>query len=165
MRCQLVAVASIFGPPKKLSTQGRSSSSQVQALRGWPQTCQIGRGDRIGIERAIGLVRRLGPRRTADPAVDDEMRHVDALRRQFARQALRQAAQRELAHREGRRVRIALHAGGRAGQQDRARPCGSIRRAACCATRKPPKPDTAMARATSAGSSSITGPRASGSAL
>ena len=48
------------------------------------------------------------------------MRDMDALRRQFARHALRQPAQRELAHRERRRLRIALDAGGRPGEQDRA---------------------------------------------
>ena len=69
-----------------------------------------------------GLPFGSGAVRTAYAAVDDEMRDVHALRRQFPRHALRQAAQRELAHREGRRVRIALHAGRRAGQQDRPRP-------------------------------------------
>ena len=43
-------------------------------------------------------------------AVDDDMSDMDALRRQFARHALREAAQRELAHRERRRLGIALHA-------------------------------------------------------
>src|SRR2546425_6797214 len=60
-------------------------------------------------------------RRLADPAVDDEMRDVDTFRRQLARHALREAAQREFAHREGRRVRVALHARRGAGEENRAR--------------------------------------------
>ena len=60
------------------------------------------------------------PKVRIDAAVDDDMRHVDALRLQLARHALREPAQRELAHRERRRLRIALDAGGGAGEQDRA---------------------------------------------
>ena len=44
---------------------------------------------------------------------------------------------------------------------NRMAPCcfGSMRRAACCATRKAPKADTAIDRSTAAGSSSMSGPR------
>ncbi len=62
------------------------------------------------------------PARRADAAVDDDMRDMDALRRQLARHRLRQPAQRELAHGERRRLRIALHAGRGAGQEHRAVP-------------------------------------------
>ena len=97
------------------------------------------------------LVGRLGAPRIADRAVDHEMRHVDALRLQLARHRLREPAQRELAHREGRGLRIALHARRGAGEEDRA----EALREACAAppaapTRKPPKALTASV-ATSAG--------------
>ena len=45
---------------------------------------------------------------------------VHAVRGEFARHALRQATQRELAHRKGAGLRIALHRGGSTGEQDRA---------------------------------------------
>src|SRR6476619_7269774 len=56
----------------------------------------------IGIEHRIRSVGGLGARGAANAAVDDEMRDVIALRRQFARHALGEAAQRELAHCERR---------------------------------------------------------------
>src|SRR6476620_823071 len=84
------------------------------------QYAPITQGNRIGIEHRVRPVGRLGANRTANAAVDDEMRDMNALRRQFARHALRQSAQREFAHRERRRLRIALDAGGCAGEQDRA---------------------------------------------
>ena len=46
-----------------------------------------------------------------DRAVDDEVNHMDARRPEFLGQALRQPAQRELAHREDGRAREALDAG------------------------------------------------------
>ena len=69
----------------------------------------------------------------ANPAVDDEVRDVDPLRREFAGQALRQSAQREFAHRERRRLRVAFDARRRTRQQDRAvplgqHPCGGLLR-------------------------------------
>src|SRR5262249_21945186 len=84
------------------------------------QHIPVAQGNSIGIEECIRPVGRIWPRGAADAAVDDEMRDVDALRRQFARYALRQPAQRELAHREWRGLWVALHAGGGAGEQDRA---------------------------------------------
>jgi len=48
------------------------------------------------------------------------MRDVDTFRRELAGHALRQPAQRELAHGERSRLRIALHARRGAGEQDRA---------------------------------------------
>ena len=66
----------------------------------------------------------LGPARIADRTVDHEVGDMDALRRQLARDALRQAAQGELAHRERRRELVALHAGRGAGEQDRALAAG-----------------------------------------
>ena len=61
------------------------------------------------------------------------MGHVNALRLEFAGHALREPAQGELAHREGRRLRIALHARGRSGEEDHAfafrqHPAGSLLR-------------------------------------
>src|SRR5258705_13187061 len=58
-------------------------------------------GDRVGIEQARGLVRGLSPPLAPDAAVDHDMPDVDALRLQLARHALREPAQRELAHGEG----------------------------------------------------------------
>src|SRR2546427_4897849 len=62
-----------------------------------------------------------GPR---DPAVDDEVRDVDALWGELARHALREAAQRELPHRERRRFGIALHARRGSGEENRPRAAG-----------------------------------------
>src|SRR3954463_1029155 len=50
----------------------------------------------VGIEHRVGPVGGFRPRSAADTAVDDEVRDVDALRRQLARHALGEAAQREL---------------------------------------------------------------------
>src|ERR1700681_4526705 len=60
----------------------------------------------VGIEHRIRPLGRLGARRAADAAIDHEMRDVNALRRQLARHALGQAAQCELTHREGGRLRV-----------------------------------------------------------
>src|SRR6185295_14331765 len=54
---------------------------------------------------------------SSDAAVDHEMRDVDALGPHLARQSLRQAAQRELAHGEGRRLGVALDARRGAGEE------------------------------------------------
>src|SRR5262249_8918525 len=74
----------------------------------------------VGVERARGRVGRVRPARAPDPAVDHDVSDVDALRRELARHALGEAAQRELAHGEGRRLGIALDPRGGAGEQDRA---------------------------------------------
>src|SRR3954447_22049071 len=66
------------------------------------QYIPVAQGDRIGIEERVGPVGRIGPGRTADATIDHEMRDMNALRRQLARHALRQPAQRKLAHRERR---------------------------------------------------------------
>src|SRR4029079_425092 len=79
-------------------------------------------GDRIRVEHGVRFVFWLGPRCAANAAVDHEMRDVDAVRRQFAGHALRKAAQCELAHRKGGRVRIALHARRCAGKKNGAMP-------------------------------------------
>jgi hypothetical protein len=81
---------------------------------------QIGGGDCVRVEEARRLVRWILPRRTFDAAVDHYVRHVDALRGEFARHALREAAQREFAHGERGRLRIALHACRGAGEYDNA---------------------------------------------
>ena len=100
----------------------------------------VGLGDGIRIEQAVGRGRVAGPAALGipHPAVDHEMRDVDALGLQLARHRLRQPAQRELAHGERRRLGIALHAGRGAGEEDRAARRGfTMRRAASCPTRKP----------------------------
>src|SRR5580700_6080137 len=74
------------------------------------QDVQIGRGNRVRIEHARLPIGRLRPALALDPAVNDEMRDMDALRAELARHALRQTAQRELAHGEWGRKRVALHA-------------------------------------------------------
>src|SRR5262249_15621244 len=70
----------------------------------------VARRDGVGVEQAVGPVRRYRPAFAADAAVDDHVADVNAGRRQLARDALREAAQRELAHRKRRRLSIALHA-------------------------------------------------------
>src|SRR4051812_37352059 len=70
---------------------------------------EIALGDRVRVQQA-GIA-GLRPPRAADAAVDHHMRDVDALRVQLARRGLRQAAQRELAHRERRAFRVALNPG------------------------------------------------------
>src|SRR6188472_1738254 len=84
------------------------------------QHVPVAQGNGIGIQHRVRPIGGLAARGAANAAVDDEMRDMNALRRQFARHALRQPAQRELAHREGIGLRIALDAGGRPGEQDRA---------------------------------------------
>src|SRR5271165_2362918 len=79
---------------------------------------KIGLRDRLGIEHAVGLVGGLRSARAADAAVDHHMGDVDAGGRKLARHALGKPAQRELAHGEGRRLCIAFHARGRAGEDD-----------------------------------------------
>src|ERR1700757_1143041 len=63
---------------------------------------EVGLCNRIRVEHRVRLFRGLGPAGVADPPVDHEMRHVNSLRRQFARHALRKSTQGELAHRERR---------------------------------------------------------------
>src|SRR5690348_15659113 len=82
---------------------------------------EVGFRDRIGLQHAVGAALRAS--RIAllpDPAVDYEMRDMDVLGLQLARHALREAAQAELAHCEGRRLRIALDARRGTREQDRA---------------------------------------------
>src|SRR5205085_12312436 len=53
---------------------------------------EIACGDRIRVEQARGLAGRFGAARALDPAVDHDMRNVNALRMKLARHALRQSA-------------------------------------------------------------------------
>src|SRR6476646_8681019 len=76
---------------------------------------EVGLRDGLGIEHAVRLVGYLHPARAPDAAVDHDMGDVNALGRKLARHALSKSAQRELAHRERRRLRVALHARRRAG--------------------------------------------------
>src|SRR3546814_10728014 len=90
---------------------------------------EVGLGDRVRRQqrvvgqRVVGLCTvglctiGAGP---ADASVDDEMRHVDAPRLQLAGQRLAESAQPELAHREARRVGVALDGRRGAGEQDAA---------------------------------------------
>ena len=87
-----------------------------------PQQIEIALRNGVRIEHAVGLIGRIGPTVAADAAIDDDVSDVNALRRKLARHALRQSAQRELAHGERRRLGITLHARRRAGQKDGATP-------------------------------------------
>src|SRR6266849_8912959 len=82
------------------------------------QHVPVTEGNGVGVEHRIRPVLRFGARGASKAAVDDEMRDVNSLRRQFARHALGEPAQREFSHREGCGSRIALDAGGSAGEQD-----------------------------------------------
>ena len=73
---------------------------------------------RSGSSIEFGPVGGFGAARIADRAVDDDVADMDALRVQFARHRLGEPSQRELAHGEGRRARVALHAGRGAGEED-----------------------------------------------
>src|SRR5580704_19411644 len=82
---------------------------------------QIGLGDRVGVEQPVGAALvGAGIRLFGDAAVDHDMADMDVLRLQFAGKALREAAQRELAHRKRRRARVTLDRGAGAGEEDRA---------------------------------------------
>src|SRR2546421_7496080 len=89
--------------------------------------------DLVGEEHPVraALARSSIARATRDPAVDDEVRDVDALGRQLPRHALREATQRELSHRERRRFRVAFYARGSAGEENGTRAAGehALRRA------------------------------------
>ena len=74
-----------------------------------------------------------------DRAVDDDVRHVDVLRPEFARHALRQRAQRMLGAGEGGEVGRAAQRRRGAGEEDRAAPALTIRLATSRPLRKPPK--------------------------
>src|SRR5437870_1705666 len=56
---------------------------------------QVGFGDRVGVEEAVGAA-LVGARVAGSPdaAVDDDVPDMDVVRLQLARQALREAAQR-----------------------------------------------------------------------
>src|SRR5260221_4885002 len=77
---------------------------------------QIGLRDRRRLEHPVGTARVAAQALYA--AVDDAMGDMDVLRRKLARHALRQAAQPELAHREGGGIDIALDARRGAGEED-----------------------------------------------
>src|SRR6185437_1030047 len=51
------------------------------------QHVPIAHRDRVGIEKRVRPLGRIEPRGAADAAIDDKMRDMDALRRQFARHA------------------------------------------------------------------------------
>src|ERR1700686_1686733 len=62
---------------------------------------EIGLGDRVGVEQSVGTAlvgARIGF--FGDAAIDDDVADMDVLWLQLAGEALGQAAQRELAHRE-----------------------------------------------------------------
>src|SRR5438128_1354495 len=87
------AVSKRFDPGTQLDLPGPGAPRLLQHRK-------IGRRDGVRIEQAIGAVGRLDPPRTADAAVDHEVRDMNAARRKLARETLRQAAQGELAHGE-----------------------------------------------------------------
>src|SRR5664279_2705205 len=82
------------------------------------QNAQVAERNGVRIEQRVGLVRIVGSSGAANRAVDDEVRNMDSLRRQFAGETLGESAQCELAHRERRRLRVSLHARRSAGEQD-----------------------------------------------
>ena len=61
------------------------------------QDVEISLRNRLRIEKRIRFIVRFGSSRRTDAAIDHEMGDVDALRLQFARKALRQAAQGDFA--------------------------------------------------------------------
>src|SRR5512143_2667437 len=85
-----------------------------------PGAARLAMDMEIGIGDGVRIESRLAVRILPDAAIDDEMGDMDVLGRQLARHALCQPPQRELAHREGRRLGVALHAGRSAGEEDAA---------------------------------------------
>src|SRR5258708_8693935 len=79
---------------------------------------EIGLRNRRRLEHPVGTARIAA--QPLDAAVDDEMGDMDVLRCKLARHALRQAAQPELAHREGGGIDIALDPRPGAGGEERA---------------------------------------------
>src|SRR5580704_5919997 len=75
--------------------------------------------DRIRIEHGATPL-RIGPARGTNAAVDDHVPDMHAVRMQLARHGLCETSKSEFPHGEGCGARIALDAGGRAGEQDRA---------------------------------------------
>src|SRR5215470_16327343 len=102
-----------FDPRSQLYLQGPGAARLAQDL-------DVGLRDSVRIKGAVRAVRRIGTPCATHAAVDDEMRDMDAFRPQLARGALRQAAQRKLAHREGSGMWVSLDAGAGTRQQDRA---------------------------------------------
>src|SRR5215468_4091396 len=93
------ALSELFDPGPQLHFPGPGAARLLQHV-------PVAQRDGVGIEHGVRPVGGFGPRCAADAAVDDEMRDMNALRRQLARHALRQSAERELAHRERRGLRI-----------------------------------------------------------
>src|SRR5207248_3895571 len=89
-----IAGSECLDPGPQFDLQGPGAARLAQGL-------EIGLGDPVGIERAVRPVVRIGPPRAAHPAIDDEMGDMDALWPKLPRGALRQTAQRKLAHRKG----------------------------------------------------------------
>src|SRR5260370_41569849 len=98
-------------PGPQLDLQGPGATRLAQHF-------EIGLGDRVGVERAVRAVVRVGAPGAAHPAIDDEMGDVDAFGAELPSGALGEAAQGELAHREGGGMGGALDAGAGAGEED-----------------------------------------------
>src|SRR3954453_20995742 len=99
----LFVVLELLDPRPQLHFPGPGAARLLQHI-------PVTQGNGIGIEHRIRPVGRLATRCAANAAIDNEMRDVDALRSQFACHALRKPAQRELAHRKRRGLRIAPYA-------------------------------------------------------
>src|SRR5258708_15827363 len=82
---------------------------------------EIGLGDRVRVEEPVRAA-FVGARVAflGDAAIDNDVAYMDILRLQFASEALREAAQGKFAHRERRRIWIALDRGAGPGEEDRA---------------------------------------------
>lgn len=89
-----------------------------------PHSAKVLFRDRSRIEHGIGFAGGLAAGGAPNSTVDDEVRHMDPLRRQLPGHALRKAPQRELRHGEGSRLRIAFDAGRSAREKDRAMTMG-----------------------------------------
>src|ERR1700735_2537400 len=90
----------VAAPDSKLLEPGPQLDLPGPGTAMLPQQIEIALRNGIRIEHGVRLVRRIGPARAQNAAVDDNMGDVDALRLQLPRHALRQPAQRELAHGE-----------------------------------------------------------------
>ena len=101
--------------------------------------------DRVGNQdlfaRALfgGVGHQAADEGAVDRPVDDDMGDMHALRPEFARQTLRQRPQSMLGAGEGGKARAAADARGRAGEEHRPLPRGTITRAASRPARKPAK--------------------------
>src|SRR5262252_6913929 len=109
--CRSIKTLHNFEPP---ATEDEVRASALQFVRKLSGFTHPSKANAAAFEHAVDAVTEAAHELLA--ALDDEVRHVNALGPQLAGDGLRQSAQRELAEGERRRLRIALHAGRRAGE-------------------------------------------------